>query len=207
MQPYFSTIPTPNFCPSPAHRPFDRAQDRLTLSLDLDNVIRDQIGSIIAAVARRFCIGLTRDAFSCWDPPLGQALGIPNDEFTAWAWADPMIFAEARPMPGAVWALHRLARKNRLIITTATAWPQLTEPWLRRWNIPFNAIIHTTDKASVAFDWHVDDSPATLVKLSEAGRRVIRFALPWNAHLDTLRLHSGQALPSLADWRSLGDLL
>lgn len=193
MQPYFFTQPIPLSafgsappCPS-------------TLSLDLDNVIRDQIGSIIAAVQRRYSLKLQRQMFSCWDPPLGNLLGLDNQEFTAWAWTDPMIVALAKPMPGVIPALRRLSRDYRLVIATATAWPQLTEPWLKRWNIPYSSIIHTSDKGSVAFDWHIDDSPSTLIKLSEAGRRVIRFALPWNAHLADL--------PGLADWRDTGGLL
>ena len=193
MQPYFFTQPIPLSAFGPA-RPCPS-----TLSLDLDNVIRDQIGSIIAAVQRRYSLKLQRQMFSCWDPPLGDLLGLDNQEFTSWAWADPMIFAEAKPLPGVVPALRRLSRDYRLVITTATACPWLTEPWLKRWNIPYSSIIHTTDKGSVAFDWHVDDSPSTLTKLSEAGRRVIRFALPWNVHLADL--------PGLADWRDTGGLL
>lgn len=170
-----------------------------TLSLDLDNVIRDQIGSIIAAVKRRHGLTLEREMFSCWDPPLGDLLRITNAEFTNWAWTDPMIFAEARPLPGVIPALRHLSRDYRLVITTSTAWPQLTEPWLRRWNIPYSAIVHTTDKSSVAFDRHIDDAPTTLLKLSEAGRQVICFRLPWNAHLADL--------PSFSHWNKIGELL
>jgi 5'(3')-deoxyribonucleotidase len=165
---------------------------KLVLSLDLDNTIRDQIGAIITAVARRYRVSLSRDAFSCWDPPLGQILGLDNDQFTAWAWTDPAIFTASKPMPGVVWALHQLRQSYHLLILTSTAHPRLTEPWLRAWRIPYDQIIHTADKSSVPFHLHLDDSPTTLVKLSEAGRRVLRFALPWNTHLTHL--------PTLPRW-------
>ena len=68
---------------------------RPVLSVDLDNVLRDQIGSIIEAVWQRYGRRLTREMFSCWDPPMGGLVGISDEEFTAWAWSDPAIFVEA----------------------------------------------------------------------------------------------------------------
>lgn len=185
------------------HRPIPREAFGLTpkpvLSVDLDNVIRDQIGAIISAVRRRYGVTLQREMFSVWDPPLGELIGISNEEFTTWAWADPMIFANAAPVPGAITTLARLRATHRIVITTSTAWPQLTEPWLKWWHIPYHQVIHTSDKGSVAFDWHVDDSPATLVKLAEAGRRVVRFRLPWNEHLT--------GLPVLDGWQGAEEVL
>lgn len=169
------------------------------LSLDLDNVLRDQIGSIITATARRYGVSLSRDAFSCWDPPLGQIIGLDNDRFTAWAWTDPAIFAAARPLPGVVWALHQLHHRYHLLITTSTAHPCLTEPWLRAWRVPYDQIIHTPDKSSVPFDLHLDDSPTTLQTLTAQGRKVLRFALPWNKGL--------ACLPGLSRWSSWAEVL
>lgn len=162
-----------------------------TLSVDLDNVIRDQISSIIGAVRRRYGVTLCREMFSVWDPPLGELIGLDNAEFTAWAWSDPMIFANASPVAGAIVALARLRATHRIIITTSTAWPHLTEPWLRWWHVSHHEIIHTNDKSSVEFDWHIDDSPTTLAKLAEAGRRVVRFRLPWNEYLTDLPVLDG----------------
>ena|SRR3990172_7297613 len=165
----------------------------MIISIDLDNVIRDQIGSIIEATRRRYGVSLSRAMFDRWDPPLGETVGLSHEEFTAWAWADPMIFAQARPLPGVVEALGALkGQGHRIVITTATACPELTEPWLKWWGIPYSDVVHTRHKDTVAFDVHIDDSPATLLELSGAGRRVVRFSLPWNAHLATL--------PGLAGW-------
>lgn len=175
------------------------SRPRPTLSVDLDNVIRDQIGAIIAATQRRYRVTLQRESFSIWDPPLGQIIGVDNDEFTAWAWGDPMIFALAEPMAGALAALSRLAAEYRIMITTSTACPELTEPWLRWWQVPYHEIIHTTDKGSVEFDWHIDDSPSTLQKLAAAGRQVVRFRLPWNEGLNEL--------PTLDGWNLIQEVL
>jgi len=169
------------------------------LSLDLDNTLRDQIGSIITAVARRYRVGLSRDAFSCWDPPLGRILGLPDEEFTAWAWTDENIFTAARPFPGVVWALHQLRHRYHLLILTSTAHPRLTEPWLRAWRIPYDQVIHTSDKGSVPFYLHLDDSPLTLASLAAQGRQVLRFALPWNNNL--------AHLPGLNRWSAWTEVL
>lgn len=167
---------------------------RPVLSVDLDNVLRDQIGSIIETVWRRYGRRLTREMFSCWDPPLGGLIGMSDEEFTGWAWSDPAIFVEARPVTGAALALLGLRTRYRIVITTATACPHLSEPWLKWWRIPYDQVIHTSDKGSVAFAAHIDDSPGTLQTLAGAGRRVIRFDLPWNRHL--------VGLPALTQWTS-----
>jgi len=151
-----------------------------TISIDLDNVIRDQIGSIINAAGRRYGVFLSRDAFDRWDPPLGHYVGVPEDEFTRWAWGDPMIFAESKLIPGVWQAMTELASDHRIIITTSTACPELSEPWLRWWKVPYHDLIHTRSKEAIVFDLHIDDSPATLQKLAAAGRPVMRFDLPWN---------------------------
>lgn len=169
------------------------------LSFDLDNVIRDQIGSIIRSARCQYGAQLNRKMFETWDPPLGHLLGLPEEQFTAWAWGCPMIFAESRPMPGAVLALTHLIKTHRIIITTATAWPTLTEPWLKRWGVPYHTVIHTQDKASVEFDYHLDDSPSTLQKLAGLGRPVVRFAIPWNRHLTHL--------PAVRSWPQATEVL
>jgi 5'(3')-deoxyribonucleotidase len=176
----------------PGQKPIPLGGGRATLSLDLDNTLRDQIGSIIVHTQRRYGTVLTRDMFNMWDPKVGQAIGIANDVFTAWAWTERQIFADARPFPGVAWALHQLSSRYRLLITTSTACPDLTEPWLNRWRLPFDAIIHTADKGSVDFDLHIDDSPHTLLTLAGQGRRVIRYDLPWNRAL--------VQLPVLKSW-------
>jgi 5'(3')-deoxyribonucleotidase len=163
-----------------------------TLSIDLDNVIRDQIGSVIEATQRRYGVLLSREMFDRWDPPLGRLVGVPDAEFTAWAWSCPMIFAQARPMPGVACALAGLIEQHRVVIATATAYPELTEPWLRWWHVPYSDVVHTRNKAAVAFDLHIDDSPGTLRALASAGRRVVRFAQPWNADVT--------GLPALGSW-------
>lgn len=161
------------------------------LSIDLDNVIRDQIGSIIEATRARYGVSLSRADFNQWDPPLGQRVGISNEEFTAWAWTDRDIFASARPVSGAAQALANLSRKYYIIITTSTRWPELTAPWLDRWEIPHHEVIHTSDKTGVIFDWHIDDSPSILASLAKANRVGVRWALPWN---------EGQPGPVLSRW-------
>lgn len=155
-----------------------------TISFDLDNTIRDQIGSIIEATRRQFGTQLERRMFDRWDPPVGQYVGLDETVFTRWAWTDPMLVAQARPFSGVKNVLRRLRLAgHRVIITTATGHPGLTGPWLAWWGLEVDEVIHTQDKAQVAFDYHVDDSPHTLEALAGAGRRVIRFALPWNRHL------------------------
>lgn len=168
---------------------------RLSISLDLDSTLRNQLLAIRTAIYRRYHTKIQLSAFNTWDAPLGHLVGISDDELTSWIWSDPMIFATAQPYPGAVQAVQRLYQSHNITITTSTAHPVLTEPWLDFWGIPYHRVIHTKDKASVEFDWHVDDSPIILPELEAAGRAVIRYALPWNAHL--------KHLPTIFNWRTI----
>jgi 5'(3')-deoxyribonucleotidase len=195
--PYYPT----KFSPGRSSRPVPSlGQAKPVLSVDLDNVIRDQIGSIITATWQRHGVRLSRDLFHSWDPPLGHLVGLSDEAFTAWAWTDPLIFATARPMEDAPGALRSLGRDYRIVITTSTHHPDLTRPWLNYWRIPYDEIIHTPHKYEVEFDLHLDDSPLVLADLQRRGRPgAIRFALPWNRHLVNL--------PTLTGWAAWREVL
>lgn len=175
------------------------ARRKPVLSVDLDNVIRDQIGAIIDATWQQYGFYLSRDLFHCWDPPLGHLVGLSDEEFARWAWTDPLHFATARPVTDAPGALRALHRDYRIVITTNTCHPELTRPWLGYWGIPHDEVIHTPHKHEVEFDLHLDDSPLVLADLQRRGRRAVRFALPWNKHLTDL--------PTLSAWAAWREVL
>lgn len=170
------------------------------ISLDLDNVIRDSIGSIINLTRQRYNYEINRQMFDRWDPQLGPVIGIPQEEFFQFAWFDPAVYKLAMPVTGVLSTLRELEGKAFLIINTNNPYPDITYEWLKLWQVPHHAVEHTQDKAKVDFDVHVDDCPSVLEQLSAAGRYVIRFALPWNNHLNG-------AHPVVADWQQLGWLL
>lgn len=173
---------------------------RLRVSLDLDNVIRDSIGAIINLMHQRYGRTIDRAMFDQWDPQIGPRVGIPQYEFFQLAWVDPAVSKLALPIKGAKEVLEDLNTKAFIIINTNNPYPDITYDWLKLWQIPHHAVEHTTNKATIDFDVHVDDSPLVLEQLFAAGRQVVRYSLPWNNHLNGV-------YPVVADWQQLGQLL
>lgn len=174
---------------------------KLILSFDLDNVIRDSIRAIIDNTFKRYGKQLYRDQFDQWDPQLGTAIGISQDEFFNFAWYDRVNYGLAcQPVAGSRSVLQELSKTAHIIINTSNPYQDLTYEWLDHWLIPYDDVIHTNDKNSVEFDVHVDDSPIVLEQLYAAGRQVIRFAVPWNAHLNG-------KYPVATNWDELNGLL
>lgn len=173
---------------------------RPILSFDLDNVIRDSIGAIINLTRQRYGQDIDRAMFDQWDPQIGPRIGIPQNEFFQFAWFDPTVSRLALPVKGATEVLQELESKAFIIINTNNPHKDITYEWLQLWCIPHHAVEHTSDKAKVNFDVHVDDCPSVLEQLFVAGRHVIRFSIPWNNHMNGL-------CPVAADWQQLRQLL
>jgi len=159
----------------------------LVIAIDWNSTLQNQISEIC-----RRCNGkITPLDFNEWDPKLGGKVGMTDDDFTAWAWGDPSIQAEAPAYPGATAGVRYLAQFGEIWIVTATSHYDVCRQWLKRNEIDYHRLIFAQDKSQVAWDVLIDDSPSTLRKMSETGRSVIRFSGPmWNSdmsHLPTLK--------------------
>lgn len=148
------------------------------IAVDWNSTLANNIGLICQ------CTGLKPEQFSAWNPDLWTpALGLQmkmcRDRFNEWLWQEPMLQALAPPYPGAGRGIAELRKRGKVWIVTSTACPALVAPWLRKNGIEVDKIILTDDKASVEWDWLIDDSPILLSKLA-GSRNVLRHEVPWN---------------------------
>jgi len=111
-----------------------------------------------------------------------------------WRWARTAgddgrsLFASLTPYPGAVDGLRRLTDAAHVaIITTKPDWaiPD-TLGWLAALDLPLREVHITAEKASVACDVYVEDSPKQLQALRRHRPRAVvcRWVRPWNEPLD-----------------------
>lgn len=111
-------------------------------------------------------------------------------------------FTEARPVPYALNALHALEPVARItFVTHRPAWLEpVTRAWLDDHDLP-HPLVHATDKADHPGDLHVDDHPATVAALLDAGLNAWCFDTPWNRdHVDLPRVHGWpEVLARVAD--------
>lgn len=161
----------------------------MILSIDVDGVLRNQRAKIIQLAWQQFGVMLKYEDFDRWDPPLGWMLGMSEKGFITFAWKNPVVKMFSPPQPGARETLTELRRQGfYLLANTATALPQLTRPWFDFWQIPYDEIVHTTDKAKVLIERqavaHLEDGPHIIEELMGKGLPVIRFELLWNEHLN-----------------------
>jgi 5'-nucleotidase len=168
--------------------------DTLVLGVDLDGVCADYEGAFRASVARQ----QGRD-------PAELPAQTVLDQYSEWG-LDPESFAETHrravtedrmfrkmtPMAGvsrALWELsdagvwiriitHRLC-VNWAHETTAAD----TAAWLDEHRIPYRDLCFIGAKPHVGADIYVEDSPANVMALREAGRHTIVFDQPYNQQL------------------------
>lgn len=167
--------------------------NRLTVGIDWNNTIQDQIGELVARSGYK----LSRQDFAVWDDPSGAAkLGITEEEFIAWCWKNEAIQEMAQPFAGVKEAIDRMKAKGWKIkiITHSTLAISKIMAWFDKYNIPFDEIVKAKDKSQVYWDILIDDNPIVLQQMIDKHLPVIKFALQWNYDINT---------HSFSDWRSL----
>ena len=161
----------------------------LTIAIDLNCTIMDQIGEIVALSGGK----LTRDDFDQWDPPIGHKMGFSEEDFIDWAWKNEGLQINSAPFPGAQEALIGLKNQGHKIkIVTATCMtPSKVVAWLQYWGIPFDEVVFTKDKSKTYFDLLFDDCPEVLLEMIEKGLPVAKYSTGWNDQIDC---------PSVQNW-------
>ncbi|MGI9862333.1 HAD family acid phosphatase [Moorella naiadis] len=102
------------------------------------------------------------------------------------------LFAEAKPMPGAVEALDILA-SGGIEIYYLTARPEkargITVEWLKRWGFPEVRLIMTREKDEAAKELGLglvmEDAPPEIAKLEKVGIDVVIYRQPYNKGMFT----------------------
>jgi 5'-nucleotidase len=173
----------------------------LVLGVDLDGVCADYEGAFRASVARQFDRDpaalppqTIMDAYSQWGLTFAEF-----EEAHRRAVVEDRMFRRMEPLPGVSEALWELSDAgvwiriitHRLIFNWAHEISAAdTAAWLDAQQIPYRDLCFIGDKPNVGADLYVDDSPANIVSLREAGRAAIVFDQPYNRHLGGPRARS-----------------
>ena len=164
----------------------------LRVGVDLDGVVADFTGGWIRLYNAAFGASLRPEQVTTWDAPAELTRFGTMTQF--WRWARTAgdggrsLFASLAPYPGAVEGLRRLIGAAHVaIITTKPGWaiPD-TLGWLAALDLPLREVHITTEKADVACDVYVEDSPKQLqlLRRHRPDAVVCRWVRPWNHPLD-----------------------
>jgi 5'-nucleotidase len=178
------------------------------LGVDLDGVCGDYTAAFRAVVVAERGISATSLpdqrgwTFDEWDLDTDGGF----DHWHRKAVMEHRMFREMPVMTGAPEALWRLSDAgvwiriitHRLFVNWGHAIAVSdTVAWLDQHAIPYRDICFLGRKPEVEADCYIDDSPANVAALREAGNRVIVFDQPYNAGLDVPRAGSWAEIEQL----------
>ncbi len=179
------------------------AADSFVLGVDLDGVCADFYGGLRPLAAEWLGVqieGLTEEVtcgLSEWG--IDSAPG-GYEAFHRFAVGQRGLFRRLTPLPGVGPALRRLTYEDNVRIRVIsrrlctkylhqTAVQQTVE-WLDTHDIPYWDLCFIRDKAAVAADLYLEDSPESIAELNAVGRRVIVFTNATNCSIAGPRANS-----------------
>lgn len=169
--------------------------EHLRLGIDLDGVVADFNGGWIARYNRDFGARLHPDQVIGWDALHALTEFHSMAEFWDWSRGDGRsVFRDLPPVPGAIDALHELAREHRIAIITARFDWAIgdTLAWLAEHDVLAREVHFVAAKQDVACDIYLDDAPYQLEALRLARpeatvcRRVAAYNRPVAGVMDVL---------------------
>ncbi len=154
------------------------------INVDLNDVLMRNMEYIIEIIFKLTGIRLTPRHFSMWDSPLGEIVGMSNENFLTLAYQTPSTQLAALPHQGArEFLTHFKSTGGAVNIVTATCMTvDQIVMWLEKHSIPFDEIIKTSDKMSAPL--LIDDNEQTIKKRVEAGLPTVKFDQPWNVGIE-----------------------
>lgn len=164
-------------------RPMTR---RLHIAIDMDDVIVDFIGGLLAAVKKEYDFEIPDEAVREWDlhPVLDPVIG---RSWWAWLREREWLWANFPAVDGAIGSIERLHRQGHYIeiITSKPEWARHNVwKWLGKWRPAVHSVtIVDVDAPKVHFttaDILIDDKPANCQGFIDEGRRAILLSRPHN---------------------------
>lgn len=153
--------------------------------VDLDGVVADLHAKWYAVWNAETGDDLTTDKVVTWDTHRYTNPRDPKHLYEIIC--RPGFFDDLAPLPGAVSGVLALAEEHRIEFCTATPCADAARAkidWVGRYfpelGPPQNIVTLTHDKAAVAGDLLIDDSPKNLIAWTETGRPAIGIDWPWN---------------------------
>jgi len=158
------------------------------IAVDMDDVLVDFVGGLVAAVHTEFGVQITPHQLeeAGWNlhPLLDPIVG-----YSWWTWLKhrEWLWANFPALPGAIGGIERLRSQQHFLelVTAKPAWAEHNVwKWLGKWRPAFNrvTIVHTyACKAdATSADLLIDDKPDNCDQFLNQGRKAILFARPHN---------------------------
>ena len=177
----------------------------MRLGIDLDGVVADFNTGWINHYNQEFGSDVSLNDVDRWDVIPSLTHFAHMGEF--WRWAEHLdgasLFRHLEPYPDALPALHRLAKRHRIVIITTK--PDFaihdTYEWIAEHGVPTREIHITGRKWTVNCDAYLDDGPHNLEDLvtHRPESQVFRFVRPWNSAIE--------ATIAVNSWREFEDCI
>lgn len=170
----------------------------LRLGVDIDGVVCDFRGGYREMLVADGWPAARMPDCSDWN--FYTRWGIPESVFLRHC-DEGLVFSRGLPIPGAREMLRTLVRAG-WEIELVTARPAhvrgITEDWLAAHGVPYDVLHFAADKDTIRADLYLDDKPAHVEALREAGFPAVIFNQPWNQDVDG---------PRMFGWGDVGVLL
>jgi 5'(3')-deoxyribonucleotidase len=173
-----------------------QADKPFVLGVDLDGVVADFYRAMRPIVAEWLGVNeenLSLDRYTYGLPEWGVRDVEHYKRIHRFAVTQRRLFIDMKPIAGAGPALRRLSDDgvHIRIITHRLFLPHFhqeavrqTVEWLDKHGIPYWDLCFLKDKVDVGADLYIEDSPENVDALRRAGKPVIVFGNPTNAHID-----------------------
>ncbi len=186
-----------------------RRQAGLSIGVDVDGVLANQIAGVLPRIAQRYGLQVTYDDISDWRYKIGNS---DIAEIIEAAMGDQDYILEMPVHPGAKELVDALGDAHRLVPLTARpdGTRDLTEEWLLVNRLNMEKVVSAKEAAKGAFgtDWLLDDYQGNIVDFLETSSgRAILIDQPWNrnnretlqTYLDSQRLFVARDLLEARD--------
>lgn len=169
-------------------------------AVDMDDVVVDFVGGLIAAVKTEHGVTITTEELekTGWDlhPLLDPIIG-----YSWWTWLKrrEWLWAGFPAVEGAIGSIERLRQQGHYLelVTSKPAWAEHNVwKWLGKWRPAFQRVTivdaDTCKADATSADLLIDDKPDNCQPFLDQGRRAILFARPHNHSVrdDFLTAHS-----------------
>lgn len=161
----------------------------MRIAVDVDGVLADIISVWLAYYNRKHNSSLSREQIQRWD--FWKSIGYSAERFyaeLATCWKEWLkVPAIESDIANSIAMLRSL---GKIDIVSAQMAKDYVKRWLEHNNIVYDeyvSVARGVDKADLAYDAFIDDSPINAERMSSMGKLVLLYDQPWNRHLSNGR--------------------
>jgi uncharacterized HAD superfamily protein len=179
----------------------------MIIAVDLDDVLADSLASFIKFYNKHYDKTLKYEDFTAYTLNEIKGMPIEDEKKILEHYDDSEEFDNIQPMNGAIEAIEKLSKKNKIIIVTSRTRDkqEKTKKWVEKFlkniaDIHFiraNYSEHNKTKAEtckmIKADVLIEDNPKYAKDCAKNGIKVLLFDYPWNKKVNSpliKRVHS-----------------